>query len=159
MAHLSTTILRSPLGPLNAVADGDTVVGLYFDGHHPAPRGRDRWQRDAVPFSALASALDEYFAGEREAFDDIAVRLDGSTFQRAVWDALRAIPYGSTASYAELAARLGRPRAARAVGAANARNPVSIVVPCHRLVARNGGLAGYAGGEWRKRFLLDLEAT
>jgi methylated-DNA-[protein]-cysteine S-methyltransferase len=156
---LSTT-LPTPLGPLTAVADGDAIVGLYFEGHRPAPKRVGSGRGEAAAFTRLAAALDEYFAGERRSFDDLTVRLDGTPFQLAVWDALRmGVPYGTTATYRELADRLGRPAGARAVGAANARNPVSIVVPCHRLVTTSGALAGYAGGEWRKRFLLDLEAT
>jgi methylated-DNA-[protein]-cysteine S-methyltransferase len=158
--HPSRTTISTPIGRLTAVADGDgAVVGLYFDGHRPAPRhvstSRDD---DPAPFAALAAALDEYFTGDRRTFDDVPVRLVGTPFQQDVWAAVRAIPYGATATYADLAAQLGRDRAAaRAVGGANARNPIAIVVPCHRLLAAGGGLAGYAGGEWRKRRLLALE--
>lgn len=159
MAHPFSTVLPTPLGPLTAVADGDAIVGLYFEGHRPAPKHVGSGRADSIAFARLATALDEYFAGERRSFDDVAVRPAGTPFQRSVWDALRSsVPYGTTATYRELADRLGRPTAARAVGAANARNPVSILVPCHRLVTTGGALAGYAGDEWRKRFLLDLEA-
>ena len=156
----TATTVPSPLGPLTAVAHGDAIVGLYFEGHQPAPKGASTWRAARAPFTDLADALEAYFAGERTSFDDVPVRLDGTPFQQAVWKTLRtAVPYGTTATYSELARRLGRPStAARAIGAANARNPVSILVPCHRLVTTTGTLAGYAGGEWRKRFLLDLEA-
>src|SRR5205085_9923425 len=104
-----------------------------------------------------ARQLREFFAGERTAFE-LPLRPAGTPFQRAVWDALLEVPYGETTGYGALAQRLGRPGAARAVGLANARNPLAIVVPCHRVVGASGALTGYAGGLERKRFLLELEA-
>jgi methylated-DNA-[protein]-cysteine S-methyltransferase len=112
---------------------------------------------DAV-LRAVSGQLEEYFAGERRAFD-LPVRLAGSAFQRRVWEALSGIGYGETISYGELARRIGRPGAARAVGLANGRNPVSIVVPCHRVIGSGGALTGYGGGLERKARLLALEAT
>lgn len=163
MHHRTSTTLATPLGRLTAVGDADgALVGLYYDGHRPVPRllAGAVQRPGAAPFGALAVALDAYFAHERGAFDDLPVRLVGTPFQLDVWAAVRAVPFGETATYAGIAARLDRgPAAARAVGAANARNPLSIVVPCHRLVTTDGRLAGYAGGEWRKRRLLELEQT
>jgi methylated-DNA-[protein]-cysteine S-methyltransferase len=148
----------SPLGPLTAAATDDGLAGLWFDGqrHHPGPLAApvDPAQR----WLALArEQLDAYWAGAR-AFD---VPLDprGTPFQLAVWRALRAIAAGATRSYAEVAASIGAPQALRAVGAAIGRNPVSIVVPCHRVIGRDGGLTGYAGGLDRKRALLALEGA
>lgn len=145
------------------MTDGGAVIGLYFEEHRPRPVGAGSWRWTAgrsVAVRALADGLDAYFAGAGASFDDVPLRLEGTAFQRAVWRALRRVPYGDVVTYGDLAAALARPAsAARAIGAANARNPISIVVPCHRVVASTGGLAGYAGGRWRKRYLLDLEAT
>ncbi len=113
--------------------------------------------RDAGAASPVAEQLREYFAGERERFD-VPLAARGTEFQRRVWEALRAIPYGETASYGQIARAVGRPAASRAVGAANGRNPISIVVPCHRVVGAGGALTGYGGGLDRKARLLDLEA-
>lgn len=147
--------LPSPLGPLVARTDGRALTALDFDG---APPG-------GVPLSPEASALLErvaeaveaYFAGTLRAFD-LPLAPRGTPFQRRVWDALRAIPYGRTASYADIARRIGQPKAVRAVGAANGRNPIAIVIPCHRVIGADGTLTGYAGGLARKEALLALEA-
>ncbi len=148
----------SPVGPLTLVAEEGALCGLYMqlqrhrpdDGRFgsPAPEGLE----------VVAEQLGEYFAGERRDFD-LTLRAAGSAFQHEVWTALRQIPYGETESYGDLAARIGRPGAARAVGLANGRNPISIVVPCHRVIGADGRLAGYGGGSERKRALLDLERT
>jgi len=149
--------LDSPLGELLAVGDGEALTGLYMqDGRRPATVP-DSWERDAEPFGGLRAQLREYFAGGRRAFD-LALAPQGSDFQLRVWEALREIPYGETRSYGELAARIGHPGSARAVGAANGRNPISVVVPCHRVIGASGSLTGYAGGLERKRLLLDLES-
>jgi methylated-DNA-[protein]-cysteine S-methyltransferase len=118
--------------------------------------GRD-WRRDPAALREPAEQLQAYFAGELRAFD-LPLAPHGTPFQREVWSALREIPYGSTISYAELAAAVGRPDAARAVGAANGRNPIAVVIPCHRVIGASGALTGYGGGLGRKRLLLDLEA-
>jgi methylated-DNA-[protein]-cysteine S-methyltransferase len=147
----------SPVGELLAVGDGEALTGLYMqEGRRPAnvPEG---WERDAEPFGELRQQLREYFAGDRREFE-LALAPQGSEFQLGVWGALREIPYGETRSYGELAARIGHPGSARAVGAANGRNPISIVVPCHRVIGASGSLTGYAGGLERKRLLLDLES-
>ncbi|MCL2090346.1 MAG: methylated-DNA--[protein]-cysteine S-methyltransferase [Micrococcales bacterium] len=152
------TTIPSPLGPLTLVADDDgALTGLYFDGHRPAPRP-DRIGAPVEPgavFAAVTTQLDEYLAGQRQTFD-LPLRTVGTPFQRSVWAALAQIGYGQTTTYGALAVALGRPAASRAVGAAVGRNPLSIVVPCHRVVGRSG-LTGYAGGLERKRHLLDLE--
>jgi methylated-DNA-[protein]-cysteine S-methyltransferase len=116
------------------------------------------WEHDPAALAEPARQLAEYFAGERTVFD-IPVRLEGPAFDRRVWDALREIPHGTTTSYGELAARIGAPGRARAVGSANARNPVAVVVPCHRVIGANGHLTGYAGGLERKRALLAHEGA
>ena len=145
--------IDTPIGPLLAAApdDGDALAGLWFD-RAPA----EGWERDDTPFADLRDQLGAYFAGDLRSFD-LPLAAVGSPWQREVWDALRAIPYGSTLSYGRLAAQLGRPAAARAVGAANGRNPISLVVPCHRLIGASGGLTGYAGGLPRKEWLLRHE--
>lgn len=150
--------LESPLGVMLAVSDGEALCGLYFVEGREVPRPREDWRRDpaAAPFDRLAAELDEYWAGTRRRFD-VPVRLDGTPFERAVWAAIAAIPYGETISYGDLAGRIGRPSAARAAGAATGRNPVSIIVPCHRVVGAGRTLVGYGGGLERKRALLELE--
>jgi methylated-DNA-[protein]-cysteine S-methyltransferase len=147
----------SPLGELLAVGDGEALSGLYMqDGRRPVTVPSS-WERDPDPFVQLGEQLGEYFAGDRREFD-LRLAPQGAEFQLRGWDALREIPYGETQSYGELAARSGHPGSARAVGAANGRNPISIVVPCHRVIGAAGSLTGYAGGLERKRLLLDLEA-
>jgi methylated-DNA-[protein]-cysteine S-methyltransferase len=150
------TTLDSPVGDLLLVGDDRALHGLYMT---EAPRPvtvRPGWRRDHAAFAAARRQLGEYFAGERTDFD-LHLALAGTPFQRSVWDALREIPYGRTISYGELACRIGRPSAVRAVGLANGRNPVSVVVPCHRVIGADGSLTGYGGGVERKRFLLALE--
>jgi methylated-DNA-[protein]-cysteine S-methyltransferase len=154
--HITT--VESPIGELTLASDGEALTGLYMtDQRHrpelPAADGDD----DAV-LTAAREQLAEYFAGERREFD-LPLSPAGTPFQRAVWEALRDIPYGETAGYGELANRLGRPGAARAVGLANGRNPIAIVVPCHRVIGAAGALTGYGGGLERKRYLLELECA
>jgi len=152
-ATVRYTVVDTPIGPLLATAGDDGgLTGLWFD-REPAPG----WERggDGV-FDTLRDQLDAYFAGERREFD-LPLAPAGTAWQRAVWDALQGVPYGTTLSYGELAARLGRPSASRAVGAANGRNPISVIVPCHRLIGSSGALTGYAGGLERKAWLLQHE--
>ena len=146
---------QSPVGPLFLAGDEDALTRLEFAGDAEVPDG---WQRDDLRFSAEHRQLEEYFSGTRTRFD-FPLRLEGAPFDRAVWNALQEIPYGNTASYGEIAERIGRPGRARAVGAANARNPIAIVVPCHRVVGANGALTGYGGGLDRKHDLLALEGA
>jgi methylated-DNA-[protein]-cysteine S-methyltransferase len=143
----------TPIGPLLAAAGDErgALAGLWFE-RSPAPG----WSRDDRAFGALRAQLGEYFAGQRDSFD-LPLAPAGTAWQRSVWDALMRIPYGATVSYGALAVKLGRPAAARAVGAANGRNPISVVVPCHRLVGSTGRLTGYAGGLPRKEWLLRHE--
>jgi len=158
--HAYATILDSPVGPLLLASDGTALTHLLFE-REDAPAAADRaafaaGRRDAVLDRACAQ-LQEYFAGRRRTFD-LPLAPTGTAFQRAVWRALEDIPYGRTESYGTLADRVGRPRAVRAVGAANGRNPISIIVPCHRVIGADGSLTGYGGGLDAKRFLLALEA-
>lgn len=147
--------LPTPIGPLLLTADDDgALTAVHLPGRHPATTG---WTRDDDLLAPARDQLAEYFARERTAFD-LPLRPRGAPFQLRVWEALRRIPYADTTSYGHLARELGHPGAARAVGAANGRNPLAIVVPCHRVVGSTGGLTGYAGGLERKRALLDLEA-
>ena len=151
-ATVRYTVLDSPIGPLLATADdAGAVSGLWFD-RAPA----EGWQRDDDALAGLGDQLDAYFAGTLTRFD-LPLAPVGTEWQRRVWDALTDIPYGETVSYAELAARIGRPSACRAVGAANALNPISVIVPCHRVVGTSGSLTGYGGGLERKAWLLDHE--
>jgi methylated-DNA-[protein]-cysteine S-methyltransferase len=155
--------LPSPLGRLLVIGEplrpGEVVLsGLYFEDHLRGPAADPAWPEDPDAFAAVRAELDRYFAGGPIAFD-LPFALPGTPFQREVWDALRRIPRGATATYADLAARVGRPRASRAVGAAVGANPISIVIPCHRAVGSDGRLHGYAGGLDRKRALLALEGA
>jgi methylated-DNA-[protein]-cysteine S-methyltransferase len=148
--------LETPIGRLLLVARADALQGVYMEDHARGPVSDATWVRDELRFAEPRKQLAEYFAGARASFD-LPLAPEGTAFQRRVWDALRAIPFGETIPYAELARRIGRPGSARAVGHANARNPLSVVVPCHRVVGSDGKLTGYAGGEARKAWLLDHE--
>jgi methylated-DNA-[protein]-cysteine S-methyltransferase len=148
----------SPLGTMRLVARGDALAGLYFDGQKYDVAIDASWReapRDPVLREA-ARELDEYFAGRRRRFE-VKLAPRGTAFQKRVWRAIAAVPSGRTISYAELARRAGSPAAVRAAGAATGRNPLSIVVPCHRILGSDGSLTGYAGGLDRKRALLALE--
>ena len=143
------TTISSPIGALRlTVADDGAVARVGFGAGDTS---------DDPRFEPLVTQLDEYFAGERTAFD-LPLRQEGSAFEQRVWTELLTIPYGQTASYGEIAARIGRPGMARAVGRANARNPIAIICPCHRVIGGDGSLTGYGGGLDNKRTLLDLEA-
>ena len=143
----------SPVGDLLLTSDGVALTGLYLNGATP-PAGA---VEDAARFGEVIAELAAYFAGDLTAFT-VPVAPRGTPFQERVWAALPSIPHGTTISYGEQARRLGVPNASRAVGAANGRNPVSIVVPCHRVIGGNGALTGYGGGIERKKWLLDFEA-
>lgn len=146
----------SPLGRLRLVARGQALVGLYFADRPKAPQPGPDWVADRGALADTERQLAQYFAGQRTAFT-VPVALSGTAFQRRVWAVLRGIGYGEAISYAELARRAGNPRASRAVGGANGANPVTVVVPCHRVIAADGGLGGYGGGTDRKAWLLRLE--
>lgn len=146
----------TPLGRVLVVTSGQDLVGLSFDGDDRTPEARGPRVRESEALVAVQIQLDEYFAGTRTGFD-LPLRLEGTSFQLDVWSALLDIPLGTVATYGQIARRLGRPAAARAVGAANGRNPISIVVPCHRLIGIGGDLTGYGGGLHRKGWLLAHE--
>lgn len=150
------TVIDSPLGPLTLVGAAGALTGLYMRRQQRHPPAETFGPADPAPFTTATVQLEDYFDGRRTDFD-LPLALDGTDFQRRVWAALRQIPYGHTVTYRQLAERIGRPSAARAVGLANGRNPVSIIVPCHRVVGATGELTGYAGGLERKRWLLELE--
>jgi methylated-DNA-[protein]-cysteine S-methyltransferase len=152
-------IVDSPIGPLTIVAEDGSISALHMDAQRHAPDaaalGLPGDPREE-PFATAAGQLAAYFAGELTEFD-LPLAPAGTDFQRRVWNDLRAIPYGQTISYGELARRVGNPAASRAVGLANGRNPIAIVVPCHRVIGADGSMTGYGGGLDRKRFLLALE--
>jgi methylated-DNA-[protein]-cysteine S-methyltransferase len=186
-SRTSCMVVDSPLGPLTLMASGGALAGLYMNGRTPetaeapqavggaagpqdaaaaqaataqdAAAAQDTaaaQDADAAVLAEAARQLAEYFDGQRQDFD-LPLALDGTAFQRRVWDALLGIGYGETVSYGQLAGQIGRPTAARAVGLANGRNPVSIIVPCHRVVGSDGSLTGYGGGLDNKQRLLELE--
>lgn len=151
------TWLQSPVGRLLVAGDEEgCLVSLSIEGQRWTDGVGAGWRRADAPFAQLRCQLDEYFAGERREFE-LRLRFAGSEFRRRVWEALRSIPFGETRSYGQLAAGIGSPGAARAVGLANGRNPFAIVVPCHRVLGADGKLVGYGGGLERKRWLLDHE--
>jgi methylated-DNA-[protein]-cysteine S-methyltransferase len=154
--YYSTT--DSLIGELTLVSDGESITGMYMHVHRHGPESRDGWiRRDDLPVLVKAAQqLREYFAGERTDFD-LPLNPAGTAFQKSVWKELCEIPYGATISYGELGKRLGNPAASRAVGLANGRNPISIIIPCHRVIGANGSLTGYGGGLDRKKMLLGLE--
>ncbi len=147
------TVIGSPLGPVEIRTDGQFVISVTYQDHEGIT--------DELPCPVLKMAvaqLREYFTGKRKEFD-IPVRPSGSVFEGKVWEQIMEIPYGVTISYGTLAKRIGMPRSARAVGRANGRNPVAIIIPCHRVVGANGSLTGYSGGLWRKEWLIRHEAA
>ena len=157
MSSVHYAIIDTPLGALGVAWSAAGLRRIWFAGADSAPPVPPEWQRCPEPAFGAGEQLAEYFSGERVDFD-LPLDAGGTPFQRRVWQALTEIPYGSTSTYGEIARRLGRPRAARAVGGANNRNPLPVVVPCHRVIGAGGSLTGYAGGLRIKRFLLDLEA-
>jgi len=150
------TTMPSPLGELLLTGDGRRLTGLYMS---PQPRGRARaagWVRRNDLFAGTRRQLEEYFSGTRRTFS-IRLAPAGTDFQQRVWRALRAIPYAATVSYGDIGRAIGNPRGMRAVGLANGRNPIPIIIPCHRVIGSNGALTGYGGGLGRKRWLLGHE--
>ena len=167
MPHHDTTIapilcrhIETPLGTLLAAADSEALLSLEFGAGRRAPRPAPEWTvRPSSPLlRATAAQLAEYFAGRRRVFD-LPLRPQGTPFQLAAWEALRRIPYGETRSYGEQAVAVGQAGAARAVGMANARNPIVVVIPCHRVIGSDGSLTGFAAGLARKQGLLQLEGA
>ncbi len=153
------SIVQSPVGDLTLVADDGALTGVYFAGRDRLPAASSSWTRDArhPVLREAAKQLREYFAGKRKSFS-LPLRLAGTDFQRSVWREIARIPYGETVSYSDLAERAGAPLAIRAAGTSTGRNPAAIVVPCHRVMGKNGDLCGFGGGLDRKRFLLKLES-
>ncbi len=160
--------MTAPVGTLGIVATDEAVVRIFFAGAETGPGAKSEQPEsaaEALPASPPAAALlseavrqiEEYFAGTRRTFD-LPTAPEGTAFQRAVWEALRRIPYGQTCTYRQIAEAIGRPAACRAVGMANHRNPIAIVIPCHRVVGADGSLTGYAGGLEVKARLLELES-
>ncbi|MBX7456247.1 methylated-DNA--[protein]-cysteine S-methyltransferase [Mycolicibacterium sp. 3033] len=147
--------VESPIGVLTLAGSADRLqhVRMVEQTYEP---NRDGWELDDCAFSDAVRQLDEYFRGKRQDFD-VELDLVGTEFQRTVWAALQTIPYGETRSYGQIAAQIGAPGASRAVGLANGHNPISIIVPCHRVIGANGSLTGYGGGLERKKLLLGME--
>lgn len=149
-------ITDSPIGELLVIGDEAKVRGLLMNGDGAFDYRKLELTQDQEAFADTIKQLEQYFAGDRDTFE-LPLEPSGTEFQRAVWNALEQIPYGETRSYGEIAAQVGRPKAARAVGMANNRNPIAVIVPCHRVIGSGGALVGYAGGLERKIWLLDHE--
>lgn len=149
--------MPSPIGRLLLTATDQGLSGVFMEDHKGGPDPQPDWVHDPARLRPVAKQLAQYFEGSLDTFN-VTLDLQGTPFQIEVWHALCRIPFGRTASYRDLAADIGRPNAVRAVGAANGRNPVSVIVPCHRVIGADGSLTGYGGGLDRKRFLLDHEA-
>lgn len=149
---------ESPIQTLQLLSDGRSLIGLYMMSEKHALQRQSDWVEDdtIVPFPETKQQLNEYFAGSLMEFE-LPIQLHGTAFQQKVWEVLKTIPYGVTMSYGELAKQINQPNASRAVGLANGKNPVSIVVPCHRVIGANGKLTGYGGGIERKQWLLNHE--
>jgi methylated-DNA-[protein]-cysteine S-methyltransferase len=148
--------LESPLGKIFVQGDGEFVTGIFMPNHKRWTGPDASWKQSDASFSIVREQLAEYFAGSRQQFD-VPLKVDGTPFQQRVWQELVRIPFGTTITYGQLAQRVGMPTGSRAVGNANGRNPISIIVPCHRVIGANGKLTGYAGGVEKKEWLLDWE--
>jgi methylated-DNA-[protein]-cysteine S-methyltransferase len=150
------TVIDSPMGELTLVGQDGALAGLYMEQQRHRPMQETFGERDPTPFGPAIAQLKEYFDGSRTEFE-LPMSLGGTPFQQTVWSALCSIPYGETITYGQLADRIGRPTASRAVGLANGKNPVGIIVPCHRVIGSTGDLTGYGGGLARKQMLLAFE--
>lgn len=165
MTELSVMTYQSPIGEMELVMHGSDLVYLDFSGNPErfrrllSARFGDFTIRPGGKTSAIHDALDRYFRDGGNPFAGIPMQTYGTPFQKLVWRALQEIPPGTTIDYSELARRVGNPRAVRAAGTSNARNPISVIIPCHRVIGRDGTLRGYAGGEDRKRWLIEHEAA
>ena len=165
MTDLSKMTYESPIGAMDMVMQGDKLVYLDFADNPERferllrVRFGDFQIRSGPRTSPIHKALDDYFRHGDDRFQGIAMETHGTAFQRQVWQALQEIPAGTTIDYSTLAKRVGKPRAVRAAGTSNGRNPIAIIIPCHRVVGRDGTLRGYAGGEDRKRWLIEHEAA
>lgn len=158
MTHTYYLHTNTPAGTLLLTSDGTVLTGAYWEVFARSPAVHPTWIEDRAPFDAVVAQLDEYFAGHRQTFD-IPFQASGTPFQMAVWRALATIPYGQSCTYSDIAAQIGRPRALRAVGMAIGSNPLSIIVPCHRVLAAGNRITGYAGGVAAKARLLGLEGA
>jgi methylated-DNA-[protein]-cysteine S-methyltransferase len=156
LEHRTHTVVDSPVGPLTLVALNGTLTGLYMHEQRHRPPEETFGEPDTMPFAEAARQLKAYFAGDRTDFD-LPLTLVGTPFQRRVWAALQDVPYGATVTYGQLADRIRQPTAARAVGLANGKNPIGIIVPCHRIIGSTGNLTGYGGGLATKEYLLAHE--
>jgi methylated-DNA-[protein]-cysteine S-methyltransferase len=154
----TATTVASPIGPLTLTASEGRLTSLYMEEHHHAPELPEQGEHTKDGFEEAISQLEAYFVGTLQKFD-LPLSLEGTAFQKQVWAGLLEIPYGETVSYGELARSVGRPSASRAVGLANGRNPLAIIVPCHRVIGANGSVVGYGGGLDRKVWLLQHEAS
>jgi methylated-DNA-[protein]-cysteine S-methyltransferase len=152
------TIIDSPIGDLLAARDDEGITALLLPAGRRPARPAPQWVRDDTAFDDVRTQLAEYFRGDRTSFE-LPLHMIGNAFQRLVWQALLDIPCGETRSYGEVAAAIGAPGAARAVGSANAQNPIPLIVPCHRVIGADGSLTGYGGGLPTKRWLLEHEAA
>lgn len=154
------TVFDSPIDPLTLTSDGVSLTGLYMELHKGIPVADESWVRDdnAMPFALAKEELAAFFDGTIEQFT-VPLKPSGTEFQLKVWNELTKIPFGQVISYGELAYRIGNPKASRAVGLANGQNPISIIVPCHRVIGASGKLTGYGGGLPRKAYLLQLETN
>lgn len=150
--------IDSPIGKILLVSDGESLTRLAMEEQKYFSGVQDNWRRDDKIFKEARAQLEAYFAGDLQEFD-LPLAPQGSEFQLEVWQALQDIPYGKTESYGSLAKRVDSPKGARAVGLANGHNPISIIVPCHRVIGANGKLTGYGGGIERKRWLLEHEGA
>ena len=148
--------LDTPAGPVLLIGDGTVITGIHWKVFKRVPKVQPDWIQDKSVFNDVISQLDEYFAGERQTFD-FAFRFEGTEFQKQVWNELVKIPFGTKSSYQRIASTIGRPKAVRAVGTAVGSNPISIIVPCHRVLTSTDMLGGYAGGLASKRLLLVTE--
>jgi len=151
-------LFPSPVGQLLLVSDGNALTGLYMNDHTGAPQPEPGWSDDQRNFDRVCDQLTGYFSGGSRQFD-VPLAPQGTEFQKKVWRELLRIPFGETISYGELARRIGQPKASRAVGRANGQNPISVIVPCHRVIGADGTLTGYGGGIDRKKWLLEHEAV
>ncbi|MGH1471814.1 MAG: methylated-DNA--[protein]-cysteine S-methyltransferase [Cellvibrionaceae bacterium] len=150
------TIIKSPVDPILLVSDGDCLTGLYLDEKKYSKKIEEHWKENKKIFKPTIEQLRAYFSSELQAFN-IDINMQGTDFQKKVWSALNTIPYGETVSYKTIAETIQSPKAMRAVGLANGKNPMSIIVPCHRVIGANGSLTGYGGGLPRKKWLLAHE--
>lgn len=155
---MSTTYCysTSPIGKLLLTCENGCLTALHFANTATTLDVPDHWRQDDAPFTEALKQLDEYFTGRRQTFT-LAIRPQGTAFQQSVWRQLQQVPYGQTTSYGEIARQIGNPKACRAVGLANGKNPLPIIIPCHRIIGRDGSLTGFGGGLEVKKQLLDLE--